>query len=174
MWPRPPTPITAHGAPGARRSAARRATRYAVRPASAWGATAAGATPSGSRTSARSSVRRYSAKPPSTSIPVKAWSAQCISSPRAHAGQRPQLTTGWAMTASPGLTERTAGPASSTQPAFSCPGTYGSSTSTRSRKKPPMTWRSVRQRPAPAIRTMTSVAPPSSGAGTSSTDSSDP
>ena len=107
-------------------------------------------------------------------IPGNDWSAQCISSPRAQAPHRPQLTTGWTITASPGFTERTSGPTSSTQPAFSCPRTKGSSTSTRSRKKPSMTWRSVRQRPAPPTLTITSDPPATCGAGTSSIDGSEP
>ena len=122
---------------------------------------------------ARSPVRRYSAKPPFVVMPGKVRSTQCMSSPARQARQRPHVITGWTMTASPGLTFRTPGPTSSTHPAFSWPRMYGSSTSTFSFQMPSMMCRSVRQRPAPPIRTMTSVGDWTSGAGTSSIDSSE-
>ncbi len=84
---------------------------------------------------------------------------QCMSSPARQAWHSPQVITGWTITASPGFTERTPGPTSSTQPAFSWPRMYGSSTSTFSFQMPSMMCRSVRQSPAPPTRTITSDAP---------------
>src|SRR3954467_11672665 len=61
------------------------------------------------------------------------------------------------MTLSPTLTPSTPGPIASTQPAFSCPMMYGSLTSTLLRQIPSTIWRSVRQTPAPPMRTITSI-----------------
>src|ERR1700687_1196465 len=61
------------------------------------------------------------------------------------------------MTLSPTLTPSTPGPIASTQPAFSCPMMYGSLTSTLLRQMPSTICRSVRQTPAPPIRTITSI-----------------
>ena len=80
---------------------------------------ALGASPSGSLMQARSPVRKYSAKPPFWVMPGNWRSMQCMSSPARQARQSPQVITGCTMTASPGFTDRTAFPTSSTQPAFS-------------------------------------------------------
>src|SRR5580692_1179682 len=61
------------------------------------------------------------------------------------------------MTLSPTLTPSTPGPIASTQPAFSCPMIYGSLTSTLLRQMPSTICRSVRQTPAPPMRTITSI-----------------
>ena len=82
---------------------------------------ALGSRPSGSLMIARSPVRRYSANPPLVVMPGKLRLTQCMSSPARHARHRPQVTTGWTITASPGFTDLTLEPTSSTQPAFSCP-----------------------------------------------------
>ena len=91
MWPTPPTPSSTAVEPGTARCARRRTAWYAVKPASAWGATSTGSTPSGSEISERSETSTYSAKPPSTVRPVKSCRMQCMSLPRRQATQRPQL-----------------------------------------------------------------------------------
>ena len=71
----------------------------------------------------------------------------------------PQVRCGWQITASPGLTEVTPEPTSSTQPAFSWPMMNGSrwpSWSMMSFQTPSMMCRSVRQSPAAPTFTITS------------------
>src|SRR5712692_9392765 len=73
------------------------------------------------------------------------------------------------MTASPGLTDVTPLPTSSTHPAFSWPRIYGSNVPWESialRHTPSMICRSVRHRPAAPTRTMTSSAAVMVGTGT--------
>ena len=70
---------------------------------------------------------------------------------------------------SPTATLVTAEPTSCTQPAFSCPSVYGSGGAIASAHWPSMMCRSVRQTPAPPIRTSTSNGPVTVGSGTSST-----
>ena len=94
MCPTPPTPITAAVDPGARRGRSLLTAWYAVIPASECGATAAGSTPGGSGISERSSTSTYSAKPPSRVRPVNWCRSQCMSSPRRHGTQSPQLYGG--------------------------------------------------------------------------------
>src|SRR6266481_3267968 len=90
-------------------------------------------------------------------MPGNALSNACMSSPRRQARQCPLVTNGWQMTLSPTLTPSTPGPIASTQPAFSCPMMYGSLTSTLLRQMPSTICRSVRQTPAPPMRTITSI-----------------
>src|SRR4030088_3256520 len=61
------------------------------------------------------------------------------------------------MPLSPTLTPPAPGPIASTQPAFSCPMMYGRLTSTLLRQMPSTICRSVRQTPAPPMRTITSI-----------------
>ena len=75
---------------------------------------------------------------------------------------------GWTITVSPTSTLVTAGPTSWTQPAFSCPGVYGSFTCDFSAHWPSWMWRSVRHRPAAPIFTTTSSGPVAFGSSTSS------
>ena len=75
------------------------------------------------------------------------------------------------MTVSPTSTFETAEPISWTQPAFSWPSTYGSSTPDFSAHWPSWMCRSVRHSPAPPMRTMTSCGPVISGSAICSTAS---
>jgi hypothetical protein len=94
----------------------------AVRPASASAAIAAGSSDGSSLTTERALVCRYSAKPPSRSMPGNDPLTQCMSSPRRHARHSPQEMNGCTMTVSPTATFVTPEPTSCTQPAFSWPG----------------------------------------------------
>ena len=111
---------------------------------------------------------RKSAKPPSRSIPGKEPFGQCMSLPDLHGPHSPHEMKGWTITVSPTSTFVTAEPISCTQPAFSWPGVYGSSTPDFSAHCPSWMWRSVRHSPAAPIRTTTSSGPVAFGSSTSS------
>ena len=67
---------------------------YAVRPASARAATSAGSRESSIFTTLRAEVFRYSAYPPSVSMPGNGLASQCTSSPDRQARHSPQVTNG--------------------------------------------------------------------------------
>src|SRR3954454_3461042 len=138
-------------------------------PASASAATSSGLVAGSSLMQARAEVSRYSAMPPSVLMPGNAEFSQCMSLPARQAWQSPQVGVGWRMTVSPTSTLDTAEPTSCTQPAFSWPIVYGSSTPDLSAHCSSMMCRSVRHTPAPPIFTTTSNGPVALGSGTSST-----
>src|SRR5215207_8785585 len=137
-------------------------------PASASAATSSGWVEGSSITQARAEVSRYSAIPPSESSPGKELFAQCMSLPARQARHSPQVGVGCRITVSPTATLVTAEPISCTQPAFSCPIVYGSEGPMAASHCPSMMCRSVRQTPAPPIRTTTSNGFLTTGSGTCS------
>lgn len=138
-------------------------------PASARAATSAGSVFGSSFTQARAVVRRYSAMPPSLLLrPGKKALSHCMSRPARQGRHMPQLGCGCRMTVSPTFTLVTPSPTSCTQPAFSCPITYGRSGFWAASQSPLMMCRSVRQTPAPPIFTITSSGPCRVGSGISS------
>ena len=72
-------------------------------------------------TTLRADVLRYSAYPPSVSMPGNWLFSQCTSSPERQARHRPQVISGCTITLSPSATLVTAEPTACTQPAFSWP-----------------------------------------------------
>ena len=84
-----------------------------------------------------------------------------MSWPRRQAKHVPPVIFGWTITGSPTEKPSTSGPTSSIHPAFSCPMIKGKrefpSGSMWGIQIPSTIWRSVRQTPAPPIRTTTSV-----------------
>src|ERR1700704_4456638 len=137
-------------------------------PASASAPTSLGSVFGSSLTQARAEVSRYSAMPPSVLSPGKDPLRQCMSLPARQARHNPQVGVGCRITVSPGATLVTPEPTSCTQPAFSWPSVYGSVTPLLDAHWPSMMCRSVLQRPAPPIFTITSSGPETFGSGTSS------
>ena len=91
-----------------------------------------------------------------------------MSSPARQARHSPHVMNGCTITVSPTSTLVTPEPTSCTQPAFSCPGVYGSSTPDFSAHCPSWMCRSVRHSPAAPMRTTTSSGPLIFGSSTSS------
>jgi hypothetical protein len=94
--------------------------------------------------------------------------SQWLDMPLTHHQQDPHAGDTAASTRSPGRTRRTSGPASSTTPHASCPGTMGSGSGDR----PAMTVISVWQMPLAAMRTSTSRGPRAAGSRSSTTSGS--
>ena len=91
-------------------------------PASASAATSCGLVSGLSFTHDRALVRRYSVIPPSLfDRPGKYELEHCMSLPRRHAAQRPQVASGCRITVSPTATLVTPSPTSWIHPAFSWP-----------------------------------------------------
>ena len=154
--------------PGRVYGASRFTACIAVSPASACGASGAGSVPSGSRTSDRALVRNNSAYPPGQpSTPGNRHVGQCMSLPDRQARQRPQVIAGCTITGSPTARCVTAAPVLYTQPLFSWPSVIGKLGWNAASSAPLRTWISVRQMPAPAIRTMTSKGSTISGSAAS-------
>ena len=128
MWPRPPAPITTALVPAPRTGIAFLTAWIAVSPASASAAMSLGSRDGSSLTTERALVNRKSANPPSRLMPGKEPFRQCMSSPARQGRHSPQEMNGCTITVSPTSTLVTPGPTACTQPAFSCPGVYGSST----------------------------------------------
>ena len=169
MWPSPPAPMTTVFVPAPSTGIAFLTAWIAVRPASASAAMSVGCSDGSSFTTERALVCRNSAKPPSRPIPGNSPLTQCMSSPLRHGRHSPQAMNGCTITVSPTSTLLTPEPISWIQPAFSCPGTYGSTTWDFSAHWPSWMCRSVRQSPAAPILTITSSGPRIFGSSISST-----
>ena len=169
MWPSPPAPITTVLVPAPRIGIAFLTAWIAVSPASASAAISVGCSDGSSLITERADVCRNSANPPSRPMPGNSPLMQCMSSPLRHGRQSPHEMNGWTITVSPTSTLVTPEPISWTQPAFSCPGTYGSTTPDFSAHWPSWMCRSVRQSPAAPILTITSNGPGIFGSSISST-----
>ncbi len=168
MWPSPPAPITTTRVPAPSTGIAFLTAWIAVSPASASAAMSFGSRLGASLTTDRAEVWSSSANPPSRLIPGNDPFTQCMSSPRRHARHSPHEMNGCTITVSPTSTFETPDPISCTQPAFSCPGVYGSTTCDFSAHWPSWICRSVRHSPAAPIRTITSSGPVILGSSTSS------